>query len=126
MAHDRHVKSAVALSETRLVVVEDVEGPVQSVLDQPVAAHGMSGPFGRQFGGGDKVSRVETALSFSPMRELTRTMVVASGRRSSPGKRRWPSGQPVSRETVTVRSSDAAMALVEIDEAPWNQINRNP
>lgn len=37
----------------RLVVVEDdVEGPVQSVLDQPVAAHGMSGPFGGQLGGG--------------------------------------------------------------------------
>ena len=62
MAHDGHVECAVAFSEPRLVVVEDdVEGPVQSVLDQPVAAHGMSGPFGRQLGGGDKISRVEAA-----------------------------------------------------------------
>ncbi len=33
MAHDGHVESAEVFSETRLVVVEDdVEGPVQSVL----------------------------------------------------------------------------------------------
>lgn len=63
MAHDGHFECAVAFSEKRLVVVEDdVEGPVQSVLDQPVAAHGMSGPFGRQLGGGDKIPRVEAAF----------------------------------------------------------------
>ena len=39
MAHNGHVECAVAFSEPRLVVVEDdIEGPVQSVLDQPVAA----------------------------------------------------------------------------------------
>lgn len=32
----------------------------------PVAAHGMSGPFGRQLGGGDKVPRVEAAFALQP------------------------------------------------------------
>jgi hypothetical protein len=67
---------------------------MQSVLDQ----HGVSGSFGhqRERGGGDKYRVSKRLLSFSPVRELTRTIVVASGRRSSPEKRHWPSSQPAS------------------------------
>lgn len=45
MPDDGHVEGAMALSKPRLMVVEDdIEGPIQSVLDQPVAAHGVTGP----------------------------------------------------------------------------------
>lgn len=62
MADDGHVVGAMALSEPRLVVLEDdIKGPVQGVLDQPVAAHGVGGPFGGEVGGGDEVAGIEAA-----------------------------------------------------------------
>lgn len=104
--------------QTRLVVVEDdVEGPVQSVLDQPAAAHGMSGPFGGQLGGGDKVSRVEAAF------------VLQSGARADAHdgcgvwQAQFTGKSALAFEPASLARDgdgallDAAMALVEIDEA---------
>ena len=60
MAHDGHVLGAVTLSDTGLVVAEgDVEGPVQAVLDGPVAAYGVGGLRGGEGARGDEVAGVE-------------------------------------------------------------------
>ena len=112
MAHDGHVESAEVFSETRLVVVEDdVEGPVQSVLDQPMAAHGMSGPFSRQLGGGGEVSRVEAAFVLQSSARDDAHDGCGVWQAQFTGKRRWPSSQPASRLTVTVHSSMRQWAL---------------
>lgn len=118
MAHDGHVECAMALSEARLVVVEDdVEGPVQSVLDQPVAAHGVSGPFGCQLCGGDEVSRVEAASILQSGARGDAHDGCGVGQAQFTGKATLalePAGLVADSDGALL---DAAMGLVEIDGA---------
>lgn len=62
VADHGHVDGAVALAEAGLVFLEDnVEHPVQRILDGPMSPNGFGGFQGREGGGGDVVARVEAA-----------------------------------------------------------------
>lgn len=77
VAHDGHVVRAVAFSEAGLILVEDdVEGPVESIFDQPVAAHRMAARSAARSVEAMKYLASKGLLSFSPVRDRTRTMVM--------------------------------------------------
>jgi len=57
MAHDGHVGRAMVGAQAREIVSEDdVENPVQPVLDAPMAAHDATECFGIQLGGTQIIS----------------------------------------------------------------------
>lgn len=82
---------------------------MQGVLDQPAATYSVAVRSAVSSAEAIKYRVSKWLLSFSRVRELTRTMVVAAGRRSSQGKRRWYTDGNGS-------FLDAAMRLVEIDD----------
>ena len=60
MSDDGHVVRAVALTQTRLVVVEvDVEDPMEAVFDAPMGADGLGRLLCGKDGGGDVIARFE-------------------------------------------------------------------
>ena len=60
---DGHVPGPVTFSRARLVLLEDdVEGPVETVLDGPVTEHDGGGALGVPGGGGDEVAGVIAPL----------------------------------------------------------------
>ena len=65
VSDDGHVLCAMALSQPRLIVLEDnVEGPVEGVFDEPMAAHGLCRCWCVKFGRRDEVAGIETAAIF--------------------------------------------------------------
>ncbi len=104
MPDDRHVLRAVALAQAGLVLGEDdIEDPMELVLDRPVAAHGLGRLLCRQRRGRDVIAGLEA----SAVGELRARLHANDrrGRRSSPGNRRAPVSQSISRMTATVGCS---------------------
>src|SRR5690606_6906339 len=65
VSDDGHVLCAMALSQPRLIVLEDdVEGPMEGVFNEPVAAHRLCRRLGIASGRRDEVAGIETAAIF--------------------------------------------------------------